>query len=136
MNLRIKDKIEEIEKLVEEMYGFMPQDVEDYIEDHKTKAACERYFEKITEAIVDIAFLIIKERGYKIPDEDKLAFDILSSVKIIPVELAQRLKNAKGMRNILAHEYGRVDDQIVFEALHEFFEDDIMQFIHIIKMFK
>ena len=133
MNPRIKDKIEEIETLLREMYDFVPEDVEDYIGDNKTKAACERYFERITEAVVDLAFLIIKEKGYRIPGEDKIAFDILAKEKIIVSELAERLKNAKGMRNILAHEYGRVDDQIVFDALRDYFEEDVVEFLTLIR---
>ena len=73
----------------------------EYVNDPKTKAACERYFEKIIEAVVDLAFLIIKEQGLKLPEEEKEAFDILALEKIIDKELAEKLKDAKGMRNIM-----------------------------------
>jgi uncharacterized protein YutE (UPF0331/DUF86 family) len=32
-------------------------------------------------------------------------------------ELTQTLRRMRGFRNILVHEYGRVDDQIVFEMV-------------------
>ena len=117
MNVRIKEKIKEIEQFVSDMEFIVPSDFEEYKTDAKTKAACERFFEKIVEGIVDIAFLVIKEKGLTLPEEDKESFDILARAHLISLELANRLKQAKGMRNILAHDYGRVDDEIVFESI-------------------
>lgn len=56
MNERIKDKIEEIEKYLDELVEISPSTLDRYIEDFKTRAACERYTEKIIEAVVDLAF--------------------------------------------------------------------------------
>ena len=33
------------------------------------------------------------------------------------------------MRNILAHEYGEVDDEVVFEAITEELDKDVSKFI-------
>lgn len=135
MNKRIEDKINEIETYLEELLEILPITFEEY-KDIKTKAACERYFEKIIEAVVDLAFLIIKDRHFKIPEEDKEAFDIISKEGIITPTLTQRLKEAKGMRNLIAHEYGSVDDEIVFEAITEQLERDVREFISQIKKSK
>ncbi len=74
---RIKDKIEEIEEYVEELKPALPSSFEEYEKDYKIRAICERYFEKIIEAVTDLAFLIIKKKSYKTPENDKEAFDIL-----------------------------------------------------------
>lgn len=133
MNERIKDKIDEIEKYLSELYDIFIDDFEIYCKDLRTKAACERYCEKIIEALTDLAFLIIKEKKLDIPEEDTQAFLILSQNKIIDGELAEKLKEAKGMRNILAHEYGEVDDEKVFNAINEQLEEDVEEFIKRIK---
>ena len=130
--MRINDKIGEIESYLAELSGIMPKAIKEYRE-NKTKAACERYFEKIIEAAVDLAFLIIKDRKLKIPEEDKEAFDILAGEKIISVQLAEKLKDAKGMRNIIAHEYGSIDDEIVFHSITEELEEDAREFVREIK---
>lgn len=130
--MRIKDKIEEIENYLTELSDIMPGTLEEYRET-KTKAACERYFEKIIEAVVDLAFLVIKDRKLKIPEEDKEAFDILAEEKIITMQVAEKLKDGKGMRNILAHEYGSIDDEIVFHSITEELEKDAREFIKEIK---
>ena len=126
---RIDDKIEEIETLLEELESILPADIEEYLSDFKSKAAGERYFERIIEAIVDLAFLIIKDKKLKIPEEDKQVFDILCEEKIISKDLVDRLKEAKGMRNVIAHEYGTIDDSLVFHSLTEELIKDAQEFI-------
>lgn len=133
MNARIKDKIAELEKYLSELDPILPSDFEEYEQNLEKKAACERYFEKIIEAAVDLAFLVVKESGRPIPEEDKEAFDLLFKEKIISLATATRLKEAKGMRNLLAHEYGIVDDTIVFESITEEIRRDLKKFIDEIK---
>jgi len=127
--MRIDDKIDEIDRYLEELISITPKDFRKYSSDIKTKAACERYFEKIVESITDLAFLIIKDKGLRSPEDDKQAFDILAEEKEISKALGDRLKAAKGMRNILAHQYGQVDDEIVFEAITREIITDAKEFI-------
>jgi len=133
MNNRIDDKICEIEKYLDELEEIKPLNLEDYIKDIKTKAACERYIEKIIEAVVDLAFLLIKYKNFKSPESDTEAFNILSFNKIISLNLSDRLQDAKGMRNIIAHQYGQINDEIVFETIDQELIKDVTEFIEIIK---
>jgi len=133
MKKKIFDKIKEIEKYISELEKIIPESISKYKKDFKTKAACERYFEKIIEAIVDLAFLIIKRKNYSIPEEDKESFEILSKEEIISTTLCNKLKDAKGMRNIIAHEYGKIDDAIVFNSITEEIISDALELIEKIK---
>jgi len=133
MKDRTKDKIEEIESYLEELSEILPSSLEKYKEDFKTKAACERYAEKIVEAVTDLAFLLIKERSLSLPEEDLQAFEVLTESKIISQELKDKLQDAKRMRNILAHKYGEINDEIVFNALKDEIEKDIKTFIKCVK---
>ena len=132
---RITDKIAEIEEYLSELEEFMPNDFEEYLNDIKTKAACERYFEKILEAITDTAFYVIKIKKLRIPGDDSDAFEVLKENKIIDDALSKKLRDAKGMRNILAHQYGKTDDEIVFESIKNQLIPDIEEFIKQIKKF-
>jgi len=134
--MRINEKIKEIEDYLDELLDIMPKDFPGYIADLKTKAACERYSEKIIGAVVDLAFLIIKEENFKVPEQDKEAFDILAEGKIISEDLAAKLKDARGMRNIISHQYGNLDDEIVFESITRELEKDVREFIENIKNVK
>jgi uncharacterized protein YutE (UPF0331/DUF86 family) len=127
---RIKDKVKEIKVYLEEFSEIIPESFNEYIKSNLLKAGCERYAEKIIEAMTDLAFLIIKEKKLKLPEDDVHAFRILYENKIINERLYCNLKNAKGMRNILAHQYGRIDDEVVFESFEELIKD-VKEFIKI-----
>ena len=82
-----------------------------------------------------MAFLIIKLKRLKIPEDDIDAFNILLDNKLIDSGLAAKLKNAKGMKNIIFHQYGKVDDEIVFEAITEELDKDMREFLGRVKTF-
>ena len=124
-----QDKIKEVEKYLAELKGVLPEDINSYLENLEKRLACERAFEKITQAINDLAILVIKEKRFKMPDENTKAFDILYNKKIISEELTNNLKKAMGMRNFLAHQYGDVDNEIVFKAIKEDIFEDVNKFL-------
>lgn len=126
---RIKDKINGVHAYLEELSRIVPSEPGEYKSNNLVKAACERYFEKVIEAITDIAFMVVVKRKLRIPEDDIDAFKILLENKIIDEELYKKLKQAKGMRNILAHQYGTINDEIVFEAITEDLEKDAREFI-------
>ena len=132
---RVQDKIEEIEEFLSFLLEITPKSFEDYKTDLKAKAACERYAEKIIEAIVDLAFLTAKFLNIEIPAQisDKEIFDLLSNKKIISSMLSSNLQHAKGMRNIIEHEYGKLNDERVYEALSTELESDVNEFLANIK---
>ena len=132
---KIKDKINEMHVYLNELSKIVPSEFDDYKSNKLVKAACERYFEKIVEAVTDIAFMVIVKRKLRVPEDDIDAFRILLEHKIINEELYKKLKQAKGMRNILAHQYGTINDKIVFEAITEELEKDVKKFIQLIQTY-
>ncbi len=132
MNDRVKDKTNEIEEFLEELENSLPKNFEEYKTDYKLRAIGERYFEKIIKAVIDLSFMIIKSKSLKQPEYEKEVFDILNNEKIISNKLKEKLKNAKGMRNIIAHEYGRIDNELVFHSLVEELIPDVQEFLKVI----
>ena len=130
---RANDKIDEIVRYLGELGDIAPDTFNKYKNNLEKKAACERYFEKIVESVTDLAFSVITTKKFEIPEDDIGAFDILLKNKVIKEELASKLKNAKGMRNIISHQYGKVDDEIVFEAITKELDGDVKKFVKIVK---
>ena len=57
---------------------------------------------------------------------------ILILIKVIKMSLKILLEtneNAKGMRNLIVHEYGKIDDEIVFEAITKELIKDANKFL-------
>lgn len=130
---KITDKINAINTYCEELVEIVPDTFEEYTSSNLIKAACERYFEKIVEAATDVAFIVIVQKKFRIPEDDIDAFRILFDNKMIPKEVYKKMKQAKGMRNVLAHQYGIVDDKIVFEAMTKELENDVHLFLTSLK---
>jgi len=133
MENRRGDKIVEIESYVKSLESFLPESFDEYISDGKTKAACERYFEKIVEAVIDLVVLVIKENGLKTPMSDRAALDILAEKNIISATLSNKLGDAKSMRNIIVHEYGNIDDKKVFDAIKGEIALDVREFLEAVR---
>lgn len=133
MKSRKEEKIDEIEKYLFELEEILPTDLEEYKRDIKQKAYCERYFEKIVEAVIDLVFLIIRERGLKTPEDDESSFNILKKENLISETICRKLIEAKGMRNIIAHEYGKIDDEKVFHSITEEIIPDTRDFLNTVK---
>jgi len=128
---RIKDKIEELQKYLKILETILPKSFSEYQNNLEKKAACERYFELIVETLIELAFQVVKIERFEI-SEDYKVFNILFENNIINENLQKRLKNAKGMRNILSHQYGDIDDEIVYEAITEEIINDCEYFIECI----
>jgi uncharacterized protein YutE (UPF0331/DUF86 family) len=133
MKERIEDKIKQNEQYLSEVLSFKPQNLKEYENDLVKKLACERSFEKIAEALVDLAILVIRYKNFESPEDDDNSFRILAKNKIISEELAKKLGDIKGMRNRLSHRYAEVDDKIVFEAIDSELKEDVNEFINIVK---
>lgn len=125
---RIEDKIQELQAYLDELSSILPTSLEEYKKSIEKKAACERYFEKIIESTIDLAYLIIKKERLDITEKEKI-FQVLFDNKLISENVLSKLKNAKGMRNILAHRYGELDDELIFESVTEELIQDIELFL-------
>lgn len=132
-NGRIQEKISEIHKYLEELDSLKPASLKDYMSDLKGKAACERYFEKITEAAIDLGFMVVKSKSLEKPEDDSDLFNILKRNEVIGSKLAKKMQEAKGMKNFISHQYGKINDELVFNSITEELEKDIKLFISAIK---
>lgn len=130
---RVDDKIKEVEEYLDELELIIPDNLDEYLDNLEKRLACERAFEKIIEAVNDLAILFLKQERFELPTEDIKAFEIIASKRMISSSLALDLKQAKGMRNFLAHQYDEIDDEKVFNALNNKISNDINEFIEGIK---
>jgi len=130
---RIEGKIKDIEKYLDSLNSFKPETLEEYEKDEEARWACERACERIAEAIIDLAIFIIRYKEIIYNDEDEKAFGVLLKNNIINDNLYKRLHNLKGMRDHIAHRYGEIDNEIVFEAINEEIEKDVDEFLEIAK---
>jgi uncharacterized protein YutE (UPF0331/DUF86 family) len=130
-NDRLLEKIDEMENYLRELEEYLPEQEEDYLNNGLRKRACERTFQLACENLLDICNLIISEKGYGMPSDSKDSVRKLAENRILPASLSTRLEELVGFRNMLVHQYGRVDDSRSYSFLNMELKD-FYEFIEVI----
>jgi uncharacterized protein YutE (UPF0331/DUF86 family) len=83
----------------------------------------ERIFELLVIAATDVMHHQLADQGIT-PASYRDAFKLAAEQNLIPTDLAVRLQEAAGMRNVIVHLYEQIDYQIlqnsISPALHDF----------------
>lgn len=133
---RVLAKIDVLDGYLKEIREILPVDFEEYKRIEKRRA-CERLLQVSIECIIDICGLIVTGLRLGLPAEEDDLFEKLEQAGIISSARKEALKRMEGFRNILVHEYGRVDDLMVYEVLQtkmddfEAFKREILQTISV-----
>lgn len=88
-----------------------------FLKDYHFYGLAERYLQLSIQTLIDVGQLIITEKQLPRPPEPQEIFSILFNSKILSENLVNRLTGIVGFRNILVHEYGKIDREKVYEYL-------------------
>ena len=100
-----------------------------FMADEMVQAAAERNLQVAIQSVLDICNHAVADMKLEVPDEEKQAFQILASHKLIPKRLAETLTSMTGMRKVLVHEYLEVDHV----RLYAIMKDNLGDFEKLIK---
>jgi uncharacterized protein YutE (UPF0331/DUF86 family) len=87
------------------------------------RRATERTLQISIEACLDIGKHIIAEDRYRFPVDNKDVFSVLMEQGIISSALLPSLMDMARFRNLVVHDYGRIDDAIVYNILKRKLDD-------------
>lgn len=90
------------------------------------QAQTERHLQVAIQAAIDIALHVLAEDTTETPEDYGAAFVLLAQHDVIPAALAQQLRLAAGLRNLLVHGYADVDPQRIWAHLDDL--DDLVTF--------
>lgn len=96
------------------------------------KGAMERYLYLAVQSAIDLAEIAVAYKGLRKPSAMSESFEILGEEKIIPPSLRDKMVKMAGFRNIMAHEYDKIDESIVYGVLQKRL-GDIKKFLKIIE---
>ena len=94
--------------------------------DKITRRYVERTLQMATEACLDIANHIISYEGFREPEDNKDVFKVLSENDIIAEDLRNKLIKMAKFRNVIVHDYLKVDSEIVYAVLTKHCRDIAM----------
>ena len=124
--------LEEYQSQIQEFQGIS---LDAYTRDWKTQRIVERTLQMMVETCSDIAGHIIADKKFRVPTGYADAFKVLGENQFIEKPLATSLSQVAKFRNIVVHDYDRVDGEIVIGILRsrlqdfELFKDAVVAFL-------
>ena len=116
-------EIEENLKILEELKS-IPKNK--FCDDPKTFKLAERCLEISIQALLDISHHIIAANEWPRPRDNQEAIEIIAAHGVIPEEFAKKISPMAGLRNILVHEYIKVNSAIIYHHIQHL--EDFYQF--------
>ena len=77
------------------------------------RGALLHYLYLLSDSCIVLAELVIKQKGLRIPQSYAESFDILGDSRILDADFAYRFAGIAGFRNFLAHDYEKVDQEVI-----------------------
>lgn len=116
-------KLADLESYIDQISEFRSLSVGDYQSDWKIQRIVERTLHLMLELCIDVGGHIISDRKLRIPDSYADGFRILHENGIVSDALIEPLVNMAKFRNIIVHQYEKVDPEIVIGILQNNIED-------------
>ena len=129
-------KLAELEEYLGQIREYTNITAEHYSTDWKIQRIIERTLQIMIETCIDIAGHIISDRGYRIPKSYADTFRVLYEEKVLAKELFDTMEKIAKFRNIVIHNYDKVDASIVITILRKHLDDFLAYKNAIINMLK
>jgi uncharacterized protein YutE (UPF0331/DUF86 family) len=114
----IERKLGDIKGALIELRGITEKGEEEFLSSSYLRYAAKYLLITAIEAAFSICNHITVRKG-RIPGSYSECFIELSRMGVISQELAERLSRMAKFRNLLVHQYWRIDDEMVFEIIEK-----------------
>jgi uncharacterized protein YutE (UPF0331/DUF86 family) len=121
----VEDRLDRLNELLDQLEQIHAGGREAYLADFRDRLAAQHAIQLAIQVCIDIGAHLIAELGPKMPADYRGVFAALEG-EGLNADLASRLADAAGMRNVLVHGYLDVDDEAVWGALEHL--DDLREF--------
>jgi uncharacterized protein YutE (UPF0331/DUF86 family) len=115
--LLIGRKLAQMDTYLGQVKEFSKISVNAYRGSWKTQRIVERTLQILIEACVDIANHIISDTGMRLPTGYADTFQVLVENKVISKRLFETMEKMAKFRNILVHQYEKIDPALVVSIL-------------------
>lgn len=129
-------KLAELEEYLEQIREFSLISADEYTGDWKTRRIVERTLQIMIELCIDIAGHIISDRKLRVPVSYADTFKSLAEAGLIAPQISDVLEKMAKFRNIIVHQYEKVDTEIVIMILRKHLDDFLLFRDTVLRMFK
>ncbi|UPV75231.1 DUF86 domain-containing protein [Halorussus limi] len=113
------DKLRHINQYIKDLEQMRGLSKAEYVDDMVTQRAVERTLMNLIQACIDLAQHVRSTEDLSPSGTAKQEIQALGEADIISNETQAKLEEAVGFRNILAHRYGDVNHDVVYDVLHD-----------------
>ena len=131
----ISAKFDIIERDMEFLHEFNEMDEDEFLNNYKNIQSAKYSLLEIIEACIHISNHIVAAKMFGRVEEYREIFHMLGQRRVLDPNLASRLEDMAGFRNLLVHRYGDVDNLRVLDTIKNdlddvlLFEKEIIQFL-------
>jgi len=115
----IATKLEQAHEYTNDLAEMRGLSKEEYVSDIVIQRAVERTLMSLIQSCIDLAQHVRAANGLSSGGTAKEEIQTLGELGIISRDTQQKIEEAVGFRNVLAHRYGEVDHDVVYDVLHE-----------------
>ena len=124
----VLNKKESIERCVRQIrrYYDLPSEIP-FAEDQLKQDAISANLQRLCQLAIDLANLTIRKKKLGLPKDSVDSFQLLVNAGVIEQPMGNKLKGMVGFRNILVHEYTKLDLNLMTDVIENHL-DDIIEF--------
>jgi len=116
-------KLADLDQYLGQVSEYRDITIDQYRGDWKTQRIVERTLQMAIEMCVDIVNHVIADRGLRVPATYAEAFEVLGEAGLLDAARRDAMIRMSKFRNVIVHDYARVDPAIVVRILREHLED-------------
>ena len=118
-------KLSALEEYFEQLSEYRSISTDQYEKDWRSQRIIERTLQMMVETCIDISGHIIADMKFRVPISYADSFHVLAENGIVDDSLSESLEKMAKFRNVVVHDYDRVDKEIVIGILRKNLDDFI-----------
>ena len=113
----VQEKLAALQQYYQELKELENITHNEYCSNNLYKRSTERLIQLIVEAATDINNILLKTLDKGISPDYFSSFIKLAEAGVITMDFALEIAPSTGLRNIIVHEYQRIDDSLVYNSI-------------------
>ncbi len=119
----LQQRLTLLEEYTNDLKNLQKVSFQEYQKNKLIRRAVERTLQLAIETCIDIGQHIIAQAGYRTPVDHKDTFVVLHEEGMIHKELLDKMVSMARFRNLIVHDYTRIDNAAVWGIIKRHLED-------------
>lgn len=115
----MQEKLSSLQSYYRELTELQHITYEEYCSNHLYSRTVERLLQLIVETATDINNMVLKMISKETPTDYYSSFIKMAEHNVFPMDFALEIAPSTGMRNIIVHEYQKIDDRLIHASIRE-----------------